>query len=709
MKKLNCIFILLFSFFSSYSQIYEEYNFENLTFGSLNNQDNWVIYSNFSTLTTFNVCPAAPGSEIPTEVLNTPNLGSYNNEKAIVFNGYNPGQFSTASRKNNQNWSIPNLENEKYLFFDFVFGNGLEYKELRLAYDKNNDGDYAIDCMTSDNDELGLGLITKMDAFGNYILELYTNSYDPVASCPLPTNNIAEYRVFVDFVANNNHGSISVFYKEFGLTENWQIIPSLQNINADLVVNGENPSNRANLDGIYIRQGTGLNSFVDNIQLQTISKNNNIDICFGDSTNVNYELDEVSFLWNDNSINSSNYLNEQSNHYVEINFNNFIIVTDTITLNIIPFGNPDLGPDLSICVGDIELLNIENTSNVVYKWQDGSNLNSFLVTDTGYYNVEVNNLGCYSYDTIYINNKPMPIVELGNDTIICNEELDFILTAETNGTSFKWQDGSTLDNFSVKNEGLYTLEVALDQCVSKDSIIVRSRSRIKLGNDTTICEGEPFFLMVDAIYDDYSCFDGFKEPIKIANYNSEQWLNVTLDGCKMYSDTIKIKVKLIPIITSISKDTIICENESIDIKVSGESYESILWHNFSEDTITSVEGKGDYWVRLSNKCGFTVDTISVETENCNCKAFIPNAFSPNKDLLNDYYQYQFNCDVYRFNHKIFDKWGNIIFESTDQNNKWDGSCNNVKCQSGVYVSRFEFFYKNASEQTEITRKILLNQ
>jgi hypothetical protein len=66
MKKLNCIFIFLFSCFSTYSQIYEEYNFENLTFGSLNNQDNWVIYSNFSTLTTFNVCPAAPGSEIPT-------------------------------------------------------------------------------------------------------------------------------------------------------------------------------------------------------------------------------------------------------------------------------------------------------------------------------------------------------------------------------------------------------------------------------------------------------------------------------------------------------------------------------------------------------------------------------------------------------------------------------------------------------------------
>ena len=112
---------------------------------------------------------------------------------------------------------------------------------------------------------------------------------------------------------------------------------------------------------------------------------------------------------------------------------------------------------------------------------------------------------------------------------------------------------------------------------------------------------------------------------------------------------------------------------------------------------------------LSNYCGFVIDTVNVKTENCNCNAFIPNSFSPNKDLLNDYYQYQFNCEVFRFNHKIFDKWGTLIFESGNQNDKWDGTCNGVKCPTGVYVSRFEFFYKNARQKNIITIRISLYQ
>lgn len=310
---------------------------------------------------------------------------------------------------------------------------------------------------------------------------------------------------------------------------------------------------------------------------------------------------------------------------------------------------------------------------------------------------------------LYIGHAPIPFVNLGNDTTICEDNLDFLLTPQTNGTSYKWQDGSTLENYNVIEEGLYFLEVALGQCVNRDSIIIRSKAKIKLGNDTTICEGQPLFLSVDTIYDDYSWFDGYKEPIKIANYASEQWLNVTIDGCKIYSDTIKISVDLLPRITNNFSDSLICEGTPLDLKVSGEHYESILWNNFSEDSTISITGSGDYWVKLINYCGLDIDTIKITTENCNCKAFIPNSFSPNKDLLNDFYQYQFTCEVFRFNHRIFDKWGEIIFESKDQNNKWDGNCNNIKCPSGIYISRFEFFHKNATKKTVITRKISLNQ
>ena len=709
MKKLYFLLLFLFSLYS-FSQISSDYDFESLTFGDINNQDNWIIFSSLSTLPNINECLIQSGSEIPIEILNTINVGSYANEKAIVFNSNEINQSATASRKNDQNWSIPKLENLKLLFLDFVLGNGFENKEIRLAYDKNEDNDYAINCSTPDDEELGIGISTEVDAFGNYLLNLHSNSFNPIASSFLPSQNVTEYRLIIDFEANNNQGSISVFYKEFGTSENWLAVNSLQNIYAGFVINGENSSNPSNLDGLFIRQGTGLNAFFDNIQFQTISKDNDLDICDGDSIYINYNIDGVNFFWSDNTNNSSNYLSqEEILHTVQIIFNTFLETSDSFNLNVIPFGNADLGPDLSICPLNTELLTLENTLNVTYSWQDNSSQNSFLVTDEGFYSVEVNNLGCISYDTIYISYSPAPTLFLGNDTLICQDEINYTINPQTNGTSFKWQDGSTLESYNANSEGLYILEVALGQCVTKDSIYIKAKPKIKLGNDTTICEGQPLFLNVDTIYDDYSWFDGFKEAVKPAHYPSLQWLNATIDECRVYSDTIEITLDLFPVITSSFADTLICDDQPLELSVSGTDYELIKWHNFSEDTITTIVGEGEYWVVLSNHCGSDIDTINVSTENCNCKAFIPNSFSPNKDFLNDFYDYEFTCDVSRFSHKIFDKWGNLIFKSNSQENKWNGYCNDTFCGSGIYVSKFEFFYKNSSKKTVITRKISLNK
>ena len=574
MKKLLFLFFL-FSILNTSAQTFSSYDFENLTSGTANNQDNWVIYSSFSNINNGNICPPLQGTEVFPEISNSIDVGSYTNEKSLNFNGANEDQFATGSRKNNDEWSLPNLENQKYLFFDFVLGNGFENKEIRLAYDKNNDTDYALDCSIPDDDELGIGISTLTDGFGNYILNLFSHGNQPLVTVNLPTQNVSQFRLIIDFQENNNQGSISVFYKEFGLSENWQIINFLQNINANFDFNGDNSNNPLNLDGLFIRQGKGINAFFDNIQLQTISKDNNFDVCLGDSISIGYYLDGIDFLWNDNSTNSNNFLSQDQTHTVELNFNNFILINDTFNLNFIDLGNSDLGQDFSICPNDSQLITLDNILNVSYNWHDNSNSNSFLVQDTGLVSVEVNHLGCVSYDTLIVSYSIVPTLDLGNDTTICEFEINLVLTHETNGTSFNWQDGSNTELYTVTEEGLYTLDVYLGECSSSDSIYIRTKKEIKLGNDTTICENQPLFLIVDSIYDDYSWFDGFKESIKIANYKSSQWLNVTLDGCKMYSDTINISVDLLPRLKLAFEDTLVCNDKEIELSVSGTDYESV--------------------------------------------------------------------------------------------------------------------------------------
>ena len=91
--------------------------------------------------------------------------------------------------------------------------------------------------------------------------------------------------------------------------------------------------------------------------------------------------------------------------------------------------------------------------------------------------------------------------------------------------------------------------------------------------------------------------------------------------------------------------------------------------------------------------------------------YFPNAFSPNNDGINDYLEYRFSSYqsdndpniqtssfVKSINLQIFNKWGNLVFETNDLDFKWDGTIQNngEVCPQGAYVLRYELIGYNGS-------------
>lgn len=70
--------------------------------------------------------------------------------------------------------------------------------------------------------------------------------------------------------------------------------------------------------------------------------------------------------------------------------------------------------------------------------------------------------------------------------------------------------------------------------------------------------------------------------------------------------------------------------------------------------------------------------------------YIPNAFSPNQDGLNDMFKLQGVAYTMRFRMQIFNRWGEMLFETTDLNQAWDGTFNNVEVPPGVYMYKINF-------------------
>jgi gliding motility-associated-like protein len=82
------------------------------------------------------------------------------------------------------------------------------------------------------------------------------------------------------------------------------------------------------------------------------------------------------------------------------------------------------------------------------------------------------------------------------------------------------------------------------------------------------------------------------------------------------------------------------------------------------------------------------DSVFINVAGVDCDSFnlfIPNAFTPNTDGNNDDFSIFWRCPFQQFNVKIFNRWGEKVFESNDQNFKWDGTYKGALQNPAVFV------------------------
>ena len=116
------------------------------------------------------------------------------------------------------------------------------------------------------------------------------------------------------------------------------------------------------------------------------------------------------------------------------------------------------------------VLNAQNTGDA-YLWNTGVATQTISVGTVGNYWVNVTNGNCIGSDTININVAQKPIVNLGNDTIMCPGDL-VVLSAGAGFSSYLWSDGSTQPTLNVNNPGKYSVTVSNSGCKATDLIVI---------------------------------------------------------------------------------------------------------------------------------------------------------------------------------------------------------------------------------------------
>jgi gliding motility-associated-like protein len=114
-----------------------------------------------------------------------------------------------------------------------------------------------------------------------------------------------------------------------------------------------------------------------------------------------------------------------------------------------------------------------------------------------------------------------------------------------------------------------------------------------------------------------------------------------------------------------------------------QTADSIFWSTGERDKDSiSINGlSSPIKVQVYNKGCLATDSVFVST---NCDVFIPTAFSPNNDGYNDWFNMMKNS-VKNYTLKVYNRWGELVFQTNDLNNSWDGTYRGAPCPTDNYI------------------------
>jgi gliding motility-associated-like protein len=77
-----------------------------------------------------------------------------------------------------------------------------------------------------------------------------------------------------------------------------------------------------------------------------------------------------------------------------------------------------------------------------------------------------------------------------------------------------------------------------------------------------------------------------------------------------------------------------------------------------------------------------------------CGVFAPNAFTPNRDNTNDLFGVVVSeaCEMVTYQLRVFDRYGRLVFESSDPRDRWDGNYNGRAMKEGTYLWQLNATY-----------------
>jgi gliding motility-associated-like protein len=355
----------------------------------------------------------------------------------------------------------------------------------------------------------------------------------------------------------------------------------------------------------------------------------------------------VTFLWSNAATTPTTSVNSIGTYSVTVTDpNNGCQATDQVTVNqdiSAPIVNAGIDATLTCVISSVQLQASSPVAGVTFVWSNGATSASTTVSAADAYSVTATNPsnGCSASDTVLVDANGVPSLAISSGDNPCPDVAKgFIQTNVTGGVSpynYSWSNGSNTSSLSQLHGGIYTVTIT-----DANGCSVSQTVSLVEGDSLTILNLDNIILNLGETIQLNPLVTGSTAPL---SYTWNPPLYLSCSNCSN------------PIVNTVGNITYTL----YVIDTNGCSSEGMI----------SIHVTPDYQI------------------------YVPNAFTPNSDGTNDVFEIYGNKKLWKeLNVRIFNRWGEKVFESSDSKFAWDGTFHGVLQNPQVYVYELRITFIN---------------
>lgn len=326
------------------------------------------------------------------------------------------------------------------------------------------------------------------------------------------------------------------------------------------------------------------------------------------------------------------------------------------------------------CEGTPINIDASNADAAVYNWSNGDVGSVVDILEGQILEINLESAeGCENSYSTAITFFPYPEASLPEQIVGCENSAETLVAGIAD--SWTWEMGATTQSIIATEPGTYIVTLESNGCETLDSteVILNPVPDFDWIESLLICEDSTLFIDLPTEPYQYMWL-GIVVEDSVAVFGEANWTLTALDtltGCQS-GKTLETGLLYRPEV-ELEPFAHICDDSSVEVNVIASDSLDFTWSHGEQGPVVELTHSGDYYVVGENICGTDTAYIEVLDALCDCPTYVPNAFTPDQDGMNEIFVPEVGCDTQQYRFAVYNRWGNLVFESFTQGKGWNGS------------------------------------